>query len=285
MLGNPLLRRELRQRMRTRRAPWLVTGYLAAMTALTFGLLYESMQGQLLLLQPARGEQVFAILSMLQLAVALFLTPAFAAGAVSGERERQTLPVLLTTPLRVMDLLIGKILSSSALLVLLMLTALPLYSVVFLFGGAVPQEAVAVFAFQVFNVVWTAAMAVMWSAITLRSGWSTVLSYATVAWVIVITGVIGLGLQWFSQHYPIDWFAERWSDVLLHLNPLWVLAVLENLVRDPGAAPAWLAYCGVYTAGLLLLTLVAAETPRECESVRRMGRCRACGGGWWPGSY
>jgi ABC-type transport system involved in multi-copper enzyme maturation permease subunit len=258
MLNNPLLRRELRQRMRTRRAPWLVTGYLGAMTALTFGLLYESMQGQLLLLQPARGEQVFAILSMLQLTVALFLTPAFAAGAVSGERERQTLPVLLTTPLRITDLLIGKILSSSALLVLLMVTALPLYSVVFLFGGAVPQEAFAVFAFQVFNVVWTAAMGVMWSALTLRSGWSTVLSYATVAWILVLTGVIGLGLRWLSAHYPIDWFAERWSNVLLHLNPLWVMAVLENMVKDPAVPPAWLQYCGVYTACLLILAAAAA---------------------------
>ncbi|MBX6351810.1 MAG: ABC transporter permease subunit [Thermoflavifilum sp.] len=272
MAGNPLLLKELRQRMRTRRAPWLVTAYLLAMAALTFGLLYESMQGQLLMLQPMRGEQVFVILSMLQLTVVLFLTPAFAAGAVSGERERQTLPVLLTTPLRVVDLLVGKVLSCSALLILLMVVAMPLYSVVFLFGGAVPQEALSMFVFQVFNVIWVAAVSVMWSALTLRSGWSTVLSYATVAWLLVITGVVGMGLQWFGQHYPIDWFAERWSDVLLHLNPLWVMATLENVVRTSSPVPPWLTYCAVYMVLLIVLSAAAAWRLRPGPGWRRRVR-------------
>jgi ABC-type transport system involved in multi-copper enzyme maturation permease subunit len=95
LINNPLLQKEFRQRMRTRRAPVVITGYFASIVILTFFLLYENVQGQLLMLLPARSEQVFVTLSLLQTVVAAFLTPAFAAGSVSGERERRTLAVLL----------------------------------------------------------------------------------------------------------------------------------------------------------------------------------------------
>ncbi|MCL6549255.1 MAG: ABC transporter permease [Alicyclobacillus sp.] len=253
MWGNPLLRKEFRQRMRTVRAPVVITGYLLSMAALTFFLLYESVQGQTLLLLPARSEQIFVALSWLQMTVAAFLTPAFAAGSVSGERERRTLAVLLTTPLSPAGILFGKILSSSALLALLLVVTLPLYSLVFLFGGAVPQEVVSVFAFQLFTIVLIAALSVFWSTIALRSGWSTVLSYATVAWMIIGTGVVGYGLNLLAERNPIEAFAVRWANELLNLNPLWVEASLENAVQ---ASPyAWAVFVGFYGAVAVILSI------------------------------
>ena len=114
ILTNPLLQKEFRQRMRTKRAPFVITGYLLFMVALTFGLLYESLQGQTIISLTVRSEQIFVALSWLQMAIAAFLTPAFAAGSVSGERERRTLPVLMTTPLTPLGVIVGKILSSSS---------------------------------------------------------------------------------------------------------------------------------------------------------------------------
>ncbi len=168
MIHNPLLLKEFRQRMRTVRAPIVVTGYFVGMALITFFLLYENVQGQLSLFLPARSEQVFVTLSLLQTIVAAFLTPALRRIHQSGERERRTLAVLLTTPLPPGGILLGKVLSSSALLTLLLVVTLPLYSLVFLFGGAVPQEVIAVFAFRLFTVVLIAAISVMWSTISLN---------------------------------------------------------------------------------------------------------------------
>lgn len=114
MRTNPLLEKEFRQRMRTMRTPVIITGYVLCMVILTFFLLYENVQGQLYLVQPTKSQQVFVILSLLQMVVVAFLTPAFAAGAVSGERERKTLAVLLTTPLSPIGILLGKILFERA---------------------------------------------------------------------------------------------------------------------------------------------------------------------------
>ncbi len=257
MRGNPLLLKEFRQRMRTRRAPLVIMSYFISMALLTFLLLYENVQGQLTLLLPARGEQVFVTLGLLQMAVVVFLTPAFAAGAVSGERERRTLSVLLTTPLSPFTILMGKVLSSSALLLLLVIVTLPLYSLVFLFGAAVPQELLGVFGFQLVTVVLVAAMSVCWSTLALRSGWSTVLSYATVTWMVVITGLFGYGLQYAATRFPIDYFLLNWGEILLRLNPLWIEAGLAGAVPGNfGQDMFWfLGFYGVITVILWIFSV------------------------------
>jgi ABC-type transport system involved in multi-copper enzyme maturation permease subunit len=253
VIHNPLLLKEFRQRMRTVRAPIVITGYFLGMALITFFLLYENVQGQLSLFLPARSEQVFVTLSLLQTIVAAFLTPAFAAGSISGERERRTLAVLLTTPLSPAGILLGKVLSSSALLALLLVVTLPLYSLVFLFGGAVPQEVITVFAFQLFTVVLIAAISVMWSTISLRSGWSTVLSYATVTWMVFVTGALGYGLHIVAERFPMEYFVSGWGDVLLNLNPLWILACIEN--PGLGTSSGWLWFVAVYVGLCVLLAI------------------------------
>lgn len=253
MRRNPLLQKEFRQRMRTFRTPWVISGYLAAMVSLTFLLLYENVQGQLYIFQPTRSEQVFFVMSLLQMTAVSFLTPAFAAGSISGERERKTLAVLLTTPLSPLGILVGKILSSSALLVLLLVVSLPLYSLVFLFGGAVPQEVLAVFAFQLYTIVLIATLSVFWSTIALRSGWSTVMSYATVAVMTLVTGIAGYGLRLLSVRYPLDGFAAHYANAFLSLNPLWVEATLENAVQSSSHS-WWIPFVCVYSAVVLLMT-------------------------------
>lgn len=255
MKTNPLLQREFRQRMRTRRAPVVICGYLVSFAILTFFLLYENVQGQLALLLPTRSEQVFLVLTFLQMTVVAFLTPAFAAAAISGERERRTLAVLLTTPLSPLRILVGKVLSSSALLALLLCVTLPLYSLVFLFGGAVPQEVLAVFGFQLLTIVLIATLSVLWSTIALRSGWSTVLAYATVGWMVIFTGVVGYALKLVAAKSPIELVATHWSDILLSMNPLWIQSSFENVVAAP--AHAWLTFLIVYVVLAVILVVPA----------------------------
>lgn len=239
--------------MRTMRAPVIVTGYVLCIVALTFFLLYENVQGQLYLIQPTKSQQVFVGLSLLQMVVAGFLTPAFAAGSVSGERERRTLAVLLTTPISPVSILIGKVLSSSALQVLLVVVTLPVYSLVFLYGGAVPQEIVAVIAFQLFTIVVIATLCVLFSTIALRSTWSTVLCYGTVSMMMIVFGALGYGLQTIYQQNPIELSSIHLAHLFFSLNPLYVEASLEGAVQSP--PHIWLVFVMFYTFVVVLLVL------------------------------
>jgi len=252
---NPLLAKEFRQRMRTRRAPLIIVVYFCFVALITFFLLYENVQGQLALLLPTRSQQVFLVLTLLQLTMVAFLTPAFSAGAISGERERRTLAVLLTTPLSPGRILIGKVLSSSALLALLVVVTLPLYSLVFLFGGAIISEAVAVFAFQLFSIMLISTLSVLWSSIVLRSGWSTVFAYGTVAWMTIITGVVGYALKMLAPQSPIEFFAAHWANIILALNPLWIQASLEDAVQ--AGSHSWITFVVFYLTVVAVLSVPA----------------------------
>lgn len=255
MRVNPLIAKEFRQRMRTARAPVVITGYVLVMILLTFFLLYENVQGQLYLVQPTKSQQVFVLLSLLQMTVVAFLTPAFASGSVSGERERKTLAVLLTTPVSPVGILIGKILSSSALLVLLVIVTLPVYSLVFLFGGAVPQEVLYVLAFQLLTIVVIATLCVLFSTIALRSTWSTVLSYGTVGFMMVVFGALGYGLKLLYTQNPIEVFTLQWSHFFYALNPLYVEAALEGAVNSN--THIWITFTICYAIVIIILLLPA----------------------------
>ena len=82
--------------------------------------------------RPEESFFMFAMLTYIQLGLILFITPGLTAGAISTEREKQTLNILLTTSQTSFQIIIGKLTSSIAFLLLLLVAGLPIYSMVFL---------------------------------------------------------------------------------------------------------------------------------------------------------
>src|SRR3989475_10199502 len=74
-----------------------------------------------------------------------FITPALTAGAVSSERERQTIDLLFVTKLPAFSILWGKLLASMSFVILLLLLSVPIFSLVFLFGGIELDQALLAF--------------------------------------------------------------------------------------------------------------------------------------------
>ena len=276
---NPLLRKELRQRMRSLRTVLALSLYLIVTGVVAFTFMYVNVQGQTLLLQPTRTAELFTFLSYLQLALISFVTPGIAAGVISGERERQTLPVLLTTPLSPWSVILTKWLTSISFLILLILMTLPLYSIVFLFGGVVPSQVLAVFVLQFITMGAIASVSVFWSTFVQRTGWSTVLSYATVAAIFIGGTVIGYLMDTVAAHAPDQ---TMWIDLgtaAYTINPIYMQASLETSlgfitpsfsnslissvfntvqVHDLMSRPAWLVYALFHVGGSLILLILSA---------------------------
>ena len=74
----------------------------------------------------AIGQEIFAALLMLETLLVVFLAPAFTAGAISLEREKQTLDLLITTPISSLAIVIGKLLSALTYVFILIVASLPL---------------------------------------------------------------------------------------------------------------------------------------------------------------
>ena len=77
---------------------------------------------------------------MLETLQVVFLAPSSTAGAISLEREKQTLELLAATPISSLAIVLGKLLSALVYVFLLIAASIPLTAVVFVFGGVAPED-------------------------------------------------------------------------------------------------------------------------------------------------
>jgi len=130
----PMLSKEMRSRTRGWRSPVLLTVYLGLLSGGTVAFLWLNLN-QNTYISPQVGLSFYGILVFGLVMLLSFIAPAVAASAISGERERRTYDLLLVTKASLTGIVLGKWLASVAYLLFLVLSALPLLAVVYLFGG------------------------------------------------------------------------------------------------------------------------------------------------------
>ena len=86
------------------------------------------------------GQGIFAALLMLMTLQVVFLASSSTAGSISLEREKQTLELLLATPISSPAIVVGKLLSALVYVFLLIAASIPLMAVVFVYGGVGPED-------------------------------------------------------------------------------------------------------------------------------------------------
>jgi len=192
--------KELRGRMRGRRAFVTVTFYVGVL-ALFMVAIYQitrqsaieaaAMGGSTPFVSAQVGQAVFAGVLLLETLIVLFLAPAFTTGAISLEREKQTLDLLAVTPLPTLAIVLGKLFSALTWVLILVFSSVPLTAIVFVFGGVAPDDIARGYAYVLALAIGLGALGLLFSAIARRTQAATVLSYFT---VLVIT--IGTGVGW-----------------------------------------------------------------------------------------
>lgn len=186
---NPVMIRELRGRMRGARAFIVLSVYLGLMSAFTalLYLFYTQTQATGSAAAGAIGRVLFVGLVAIELLLIIFIAPAFTAGAISGERERQTYDLLRTTLLASPSFVLGKLESALGYILLLLFSAIPLQSIAFLFGGVNATEVVLAFVILAVTAITLGTVGIYFSAITPRSLSASVRSY--VAAMVITFGV------------------------------------------------------------------------------------------------
>ena len=81
------------------------------------------------------GSILFQILAPLQLVVMLFTSAIQSASAITVEKDKQTLILLLMTRITNSELVLGKLLASLLNMAVMLMTSLPIFMLVVLFGG------------------------------------------------------------------------------------------------------------------------------------------------------
>lgn len=230
---NPVLRRELVERMRGWRACAVLTVYLGLL-ALSLYLAYRSGQNSTgNLYDPtinqvaSVGRGIFEWLLFLMLLLVLFLVPGQTSGAIAGERERQTLVPLQVTLLSPRSIVVGKIGAALAFLALLIVATMPLLAVCFLIGGVAMSEVLAGVVMVLFVGLIVACFSTAISTFTKRVQLATVLSYGLMLILIVGTIAVRQGVSAFDTSRGTD--EANPPSWLLLPNPL---ALVADVVDD-----------------------------------------------------
>ncbi|MDD6208257.1 MAG: ABC transporter permease subunit [Clostridiales bacterium] len=222
---NPVYKKELKLNMRTWKTAIFVMLYnlfLAGISLLAYYLTidmadYSSFSYSILL-------NVFRGMMTLEYALVLFLVPSYTSGAISGERERQTLEILLTTKMKPFQIVIGKLLSSISLIILLVISSLPILSIIFSIGGASVIELLKLILMCITSAIYIGSFGILFSTLFKRTMPATVITYLMIVFLCFGTLVITLVAYALDHqnHYDVDNYVATAGPFayLLLFNPL-----------------------------------------------------------------
>ncbi|MEA4849522.1 MAG: hypothetical protein VB106_20015 [Clostridiaceae bacterium] len=213
---NPVLLKELKVRMRGWKAAGIIALYLLVLTLVAVFIIYTVFTDPYSSsIDPQVSIGAYTGLAVIQFALIMFIVPALTAGAISGEREKQTLDLVLCTRLRPISIIAGKLFASTSQTLLLIIASLPIFSMVFLFGGISAKEILQLFGFYIVTAVTIGCIGIFFSTHFKRTTASTVFTYGTLAFLAFGTILIGI----FYIRIVYQWDYQKFLPIL-YSNPL-----------------------------------------------------------------
>lgn len=268
--NNPVLSKEIKLRFRSSKSFNGILFYLIVMCIFVFGFIFTAMQvSGTTFFRPSESLVLFSLLSFIQLGLVLFIAPGLTAGAISTEREKQTLPILLTTAQSSFQIILGKLLSSIAFLLLLIVSGLPIYSLVFLFGGISPTKFGLVFLFLFVTLLAIGSVGVMFSTLIRRTAVSMIATYGTMLFLSIITGFLFLMVVQFTTSGIGEPTPSYFGYLLASVNPAILMASILSPEVGNGVGemtlihfPIWVSYLISYCTITLVALAIAVKKLR-----------------------
>ena len=222
LVENPVLQRELLVNLRMFRAFALLFCYVALLGALVYAA-WPSQQRLDLTARPKEAVQLVNLFFLGQYVLLSLMAPTFAAGSISGEKERKTYEMLLASPLRPGAIVLGKLLASLCHLAVLGFSSLPIVMLCLPLGGVSPWEVLGAYTAMASSAVLFGAVSVAASSRFQRTIAALLVSYL----VILPASLVGVLL-----YVALETAAELRLALLLFATPAACLAVsLWLLVR------------------------------------------------------
>jgi ABC-type transport system involved in multi-copper enzyme maturation permease subunit len=191
---NPVLQRELLTNLRMTRAFVLLFMYVALLGVVVW--LAWPQQQRLDLAQPEAAKRLVNLFFFGQYMLASLMAPSFAAGAITGEKERMSYEMLLATPLRPSAIVLGKLFAALSHLGILMICSLPIVMLCLPLGGVSLYEVFVAY-FGMISTVGLFGMISLWaSSYFKRTSASLVVSYLM---ILPLAGVCVLVWQQMEQ--------------------------------------------------------------------------------------
>ena len=177
---NPIVKKDLRVLSRSMKIAWGLFAYEAVLLiAFLFAIwiIFEEFSGYGYSADYQAFVVMFPVISVIEFAIIALLMPIMTATAVSGEKERQTFDILLTTVMTPRAIIRGKVASAVIRVMVFMVGSIPLMALSFTLGGlSWINLFITMIAFLIFAIL-TGSLGIFASTLTTKSITGIILTY------------------------------------------------------------------------------------------------------------
>ena len=270
---NPILSFSATRRMRSFKTLLIIGAYLLVMAGTAILIMSRLFSAGANIYALRTGVTCYQVLIIVQFILIILIAPAMTSGAIAGERERQTLELLLVTNTRSFRIVWGKAMESFALLALLIVCGFPVMCLTRIAGAVTLLQILSGELFLLVMAFAAVSVGVLSSALAKSTVGSTVFSYLTLLAIGLLTSIPLIaepGENLTSLIYDENALAALKSpealgmlSPVLFLNPAYALMALLQGQTGMLTSMVALICCGAITLLALLLILIAAFVLRR----------------------
>jgi len=279
-LTGPIFDKEMRvssRRLRNYVLRFLYIGLFTFLLALIWleAMPYKSTSAYQSSRMAVAGQRVVSTVLWFEFITAQAIAIVMLSTSISDEISQRTLGVLMTTPVRSFQIVIGKLLSKLLQLVLLLAISLPLLAIIRVFGGVPWSFLVSGLCVTLTTAVFVGSLSLFFSIFT-RRAYSVILTTIMTMGLLFALIPLGAALLIYYPKEPTHAFVHGLSFV----NPYMILMEETTSLYTPrslGMADWW-AHCAVMVGASILLLFAAMVLVRKAALRQAMGQV-----GLWSG--
>lgn len=198
---NPVYKRESMISSRSIRLPMILMMFNSILALVALLSMYTTVAQVKLTaeIQYSSFLDLYVFVATMEFMLLLCIMPALTAGSISGEREHQTLELMLTTRMTPAQIITGKLAASLSTMFLLIVSSAPVIALVFVYGGITVTDIVVLLLCYITVALFTGALGICCSAIFKKSTIATIVSYSFIGVFVIGTYIANTFAQSISR--------------------------------------------------------------------------------------
>lgn len=294
---NPIVKKDLQVTARSMRLSWGLFAYDAVLV-LAFLLALAVIQAESDSYYSSRNIYsyliyLFPVLAVAQVCIVALIVPIITASSISGEKERQTFDIMLTTCMSPLSIVLGKVISAVIRILFFVAAGMPVMALAFVVGG-LAWSSLAYFVLTIILLsVLSGSIGIFCSSFCRRSISAVVLSFAIYFVIYILTFVpMILNLLWtegdsvgetplFLLFNPGVFFEEFFMQIMTGSSVFgaegstFSRGEVGFLTYYLSQGKVWMFLSAACILGLSLLFMIVAAwkvNPMNTTSIRTSGR-------------
>ncbi|MDO4268620.1 MAG: ABC transporter permease [Eubacteriales bacterium] len=210
MKTNPVYKREMTVSARSFRLALVLLAFNGVLALVALLNMYSTLAQVHLTaeIQYTSFLDLYLFVAVLEFAMLVCIMPAVTAGSISGERERQTLELMLTTRMRPWEIVTGKLMAAVSTMFLLIISSFPILALVFVYGGVTFRDVGILMLSYAAAALFMGSLGLFCSSVFSRTTLATVASYGIMAAVVAGTFVVNQFAYYVSGMYAGSYLAS-----------------------------------------------------------------------------